>query len=290
MTTRSSSYAGLVAALAILVAGGSAAAADDPALLAAERAFALALRGGSATPAANLMDAGLTWTDAAGRTLGKAEIAQALPPAAIAGETDAEVRRFEYGRVAVVRVDRGRLHTLRVWIRRPGGWRLLVYQEVRSLEQPPTTTPGTGAECINPCRQVPYTPTHDDERAVIAAYQALETAAHAADVSRWGTHVADEFVLVSSNSDRTFTRAARLDGLRRASKGGVAPTRLLTADMVREPDVVVMRAEHEPDQGARLRITRVWVRRDGVWQSTLSYQTAIRQGASRAPASRPGRP
>lgn len=260
----------------LLAAAAAPAFAQDPALAAADHAFVLALRGASVTPAANLLDAAFSWTDASGRTLNKGEVARALPAPAVADETGADVRRFEYGRVAVVQVDRGPLHVLRVWIRRPGGWRLLVYQEVRSLAQAPTTTPGTGAECINPCRQVPYTPKHDDERAVIAAYQALETAAHAADVSRWGTHVADEFVLASSNSDRTFTKAARLEGLRRASKGGVAPTRLLSAEMIREPNVVVMRSQHEPDRGDPLQITRVWVKRRGVWQSTLSYQTAIR--------------
>jgi hypothetical protein len=221
------------------------------------------------------MDADLSWTDASGRTLRKAEVAQAPPAPAIADETGADVRRFEYGRVAVVQVDRGPLHVLRVWIRRSGGCRLLVYQEVRSLSQPPTATPGTGAECINPCRQVPYTPKSDDERGVIAAYQALETAAHAVDVARWGTHVAEEFVLVSSNSDRTFTKAARLEGLRRASKGGVAPTRLLSAEMIREAGVIVMRSQHQPDKGDSLQITRVWVKRNGLWQSTLSYQTRL---------------
>ena len=249
--------------------------AQDTALLAADRAFALALRGVSSTSVANLLDSELTWTDADGRTLRKAQTAEALPAPAIADESGADVRRFDYGRVALVQVDRGRDHVLRVWIRREKDWRLLVYHEVRSLTTPPTTTPGTGAECINPCQQVPYTPRNDDEIGVIAAYQALETAAHAVDVSRWGTHVAEEFVLVSSNSDRTFTKEARLEGLRRASKGGVAPTRLLSADMIRENGVVVMRSQHEPDSGARLQITRVWVKRNNVWQSALSYQTTV---------------
>ena len=266
----------ILALVLLLVAAGPAVAADDPMLLAADRAFVLALQGGSATPAVNLMDAAVSWTDAQGRTRPKAQLGDALPSTILGDERGADVRRFEYGRVAVVQVDRGRDHALRVWIRRAGGWRLLVYQEVRSLDQPPTSTPGTGTDCVNPCRQVPYTPKHADERAVIAAYQALETAAHAADVGRWGTHVAEEFVLVSSNSDRTFSKAERLDGLRRASKGGVAPTRLLSAEMIREDAVVVMRSEHQPDKGDRLQITRVWIKRNNVWQSVLSYQTAIR--------------
>ena len=108
-------------------------------------------------------------------------------------------------------------------VQRPEGWRLFIYHEVQSLPSPPTSTPGTGKECVNPCRTVPYEPANDNERAVIAAFMALETASHAADVANWGTHVADEFILVSSNSDRTFTRAERIEGLRKSTFGGVSP-------------------------------------------------------------------
>ena len=210
------------------------------------------------------------------RTLGKTDIGRTLPATALPTEAGANVRRFQYGDVGVVQVDKGHEHVLRVWINRSDTWRLLVYQEVRSLAQAPTVTPGTGADCLNPCRTIPYAPKNDDERGVIAAYQALETAAHGVDVANWGTHVADEFILVSSNSNRTFDKAARLEGLRRASKGGVSPTSLLTAEMIGTGGVVVMRSQHEPDAGDRLQITRVWVKRNGIWQSTLSYQTAIR--------------
>jgi hypothetical protein len=254
-----------------------AVAADDPALLAADRALVSALGRDNATAAVNLLDAEASWTDADGRTIRKADVGRALPKPAIADEAGADVRRYDYGRVAVVEVDKGPRHTLRVWIKRGGDWRLLAYQEVRSLSAPPSVTPGIAGDCLNPCRGVPYTPKNDDERGVVAAYQALETSSHAGDASTWGTHVADEFLLVSSNSDRTMTKAQRLDGLRRASKGGVAPTRLLDAQMNSVSGVVVMRSHHAPDKGDNLRVTRVWVKRNNVWQSTLSYQTSIRR-------------
>jgi hypothetical protein len=256
-------------------AGLSAFAADDPAWMAVDRSLVLALSRGSTNAAVNLLDADLTWTDADGRTLSKGQIGQSLPKPVIGDETVAEVRRFTYGKVAVVEIDRARLHALRVWVQRPAGWRLLVYQEIRSLDAPPTVTPGAGAECDNPCRRLPYEPRSANERGVVAAYQSLETSAHAADAAHWGDHVADEFVLVSSNSDRAMDKATRLAGLRKASKGGVSPTRLISAQMVDMGDAVVMRSRHEPDKGAPLQITRVWVKRNGVWQATLSYQTAI---------------
>lgn len=252
-------------------------AADDPALLAAERALTQAAAKGDGAATLVLLDADVTWTDADGRTLNRTQLAKGIPRAALGDESGAQVRRFDYNNVAVVQADRDRLHTLRVWAKRPAGWRLLLYQEVRSLGAPPTVTPGTGKECINPCRTVPYQAKSANERAVIAAYQALETSAHAADASTWGTHVADEFILVSANSDSTFDKPTRLASVGRSSFGGVSPTSLVSAQMFDFGTVVVMRSEHKPDRGDNLQIARVWVKRNDIWQSTLSYQTGIRQ-------------
>ena len=118
-----------------------------------------------------------------------------------------------------------------VYLRTGSGWRLLVHQEVESLGAPPTTTPGTGKECVNPCKSLPYQPKTDSERAVVAAYQELETSSHAADANTWGTHVADEFVVVSSNSDKVLDKETRLAGLRKSSFGGVSPTALVSAKL-----------------------------------------------------------
>jgi molybdate transport system substrate-binding protein len=256
--------------------GAEPAPEGDPALLTADRSFVEAIAKSDTPAALSLMDQDGTWTDDHGRTLSREQLAKGLPRPAIGRESIAHVRRFEYGRIAVVQADRDRLHVLRVWVKRPEGWRVLVHQEVRSLDAPPTVTPGTGKECENPCRSVPYEPKSVNERAVIAAYLALETSAHSGDALTWGTHVADEFVLVSSNSDRTFDKPTRLAAVGRSSFGGVLPTRLLTGRMFDLGTAVVMTSRHEPDRGNPLQITRVWVNRNGVWQSTLSYQTTIR--------------
>lgn len=128
---------------------------------------------------------------------------------------------------------------------------------------------------MSPCRDVPYEPKSANERAVIASYQALETAAHAADADTFTKYVADEFLVVSSNSDRTIDKQARLNGLRQGAYAGVSPTELLSARLFDFDTVVVMRSQHRPDRGAPLQITRVWINRTGTWASTLSYQTSI---------------
>jgi hypothetical protein len=258
----------------------TAPASVDP-ILAADTALTQALAGANAWAALALIDEDVTWTDASGRTIGKAHMAQTFPTPAIGDESGADVRRFNYTRVGVVQIHTDRQHSLRVWVQRPEGWRLFVYHEVQSLAAPPTSTPGTGKECINPCRTVPYEPANENERAVIAAFMALETASHAADVANWGTHVADEFILVSSNSDRTFTKAERIEGLRKSTFGGVSPTELVSARLFDFDDAVVMRSQQRPVNGAPLQISRVWVNRGGTWASTLSYQTSIQAAVSR---------
>ena len=101
---------------------------SEPAVTAALKAHGLeAVAKADTTAALNLLDEEVTWTDADGRTLTRSQMAHAVPTPAIADEGGAEVRRFDYERVGVVQIDRGRLHGLRVWVQRPAGWRLLAY-------------------------------------------------------------------------------------------------------------------------------------------------------------------
>ena len=267
-------------AAALKASGLEPIAPVDAALLAADRALVRSVAQADTTSALSLMDDEVTWTDAEGRTLTRAQMTQAIPAPAIPDEGGAEIRRFDYGQVGVVEIDRDRLHSLRVWVRRPAGWRLMVYQEVRSLAAPPTVTPGTGAECVNPCRTVPYEPTTPNERGVIAAFQALETAAHAADAVNFAKYVADEFVVVSSHGDRPIDKQTRINGLLQRAFGGVSPTQLLSARLFDFDTAVVMLARHQPNRGAPLHITRVWVDRNGTWMSALSYQTAVGTAAA----------
>ena len=61
------------------------------------------------------------------------------------------------------------------------------YEEVVSLNAPPTVTPGTGKSCENPCKPLPYTQKNKTERGVIASYRGLETASVGHGHSAWGT-------------------------------------------------------------------------------------------------------
>ena len=254
----------------LLFALAAAAASGD-------QAFVKATASGDTKAVAALLDQDFTWTNANGQTLDASHVTQALPKLAIANEAAAQTMTYDYGDVGVVQVNSGKLHTLRVWVKRPAGWLLLVYQEVRSLDTAATgaAPPPNSGKCENPCGAVPYTPKSATEREVMKAYTSLEEAAMGGKAKEWSEVAADEIALVSANSDRTFDKTTRAAAIAKASLGSVRPTKLLAARLFEFGNAVVMTSQHQADSGQHLQITRVWVKRDGRWQETLSYQTAV---------------
>jgi hypothetical protein len=174
-----------------------------------------------------------------------------------------------------VQANLGRVHALRVWVKRPAGWRAIVYQEVTSLESPPSVTPGAGKDCQNPCKSVSYQPKNDTEKQVVSAYEHLETAAMAHNSAVFSTLAADEFVAASSNSNKIYDKRGRMEDFDHSKMAGVAPTPLSSARMFDFGDAVLMTSFHKPDRGKPLHVTRIWVKRNGNWLETLSYQTSI---------------
>ena len=252
----------------------------------ADRAFAQAVANADKSALEKLLDADFTWTSADGRIQTKAQVLRELPKAAIpnatiTGRKDVESKAYTYGDLGDVQVNLGRAHVLRVWVKRSSGWKAVVYQELMSLEAPPSFTPGAGKDCENPCKTIPFTPKNDTERQVARAYSKLETAAHARSSAAFGPMVGDEFVAASSNSDKLQSKRSRMEDFDRSKDGGVAPTPLLSARMFACGGAVLMVSEHQPDRGNALRVTRVWVKRAGSWVETLSYQTAVTPASAR---------
>jgi hypothetical protein len=258
----------------------SVAATDDTqAVLQADRALEHALEKGDPAVVARMIDANFTWTDSTGKTSTRAQVLQNVesgkaPKIAVSSDNP-QIAGYTYGRVSVIEASSRRLHSLRVWVKRPSGWVALIYQEVQALDAPPTVTPGPGKDCVNPCKSVPYQPKNATEKGVIEAYMGLETAAMAHNANAWSAYVADEFAAASSNSNEFLGKKARMEGLEREKMAGVSPTALVSARMFVFGETVVMTSLHRPDHGKPLQITRVWVKRHGDWLETLSYQTAI---------------
>jgi Domain of unknown function (DUF4440) len=271
-----------LAATMLLSVGGPAAAADDPAVLAADRDFAEAAAKSDKAALGKLLDMDFVWIDANGRTASRAQVLEGGPKSSASGgsaASNADTRRHDYGQVEVVQSDSGKLHVLRIWVKRPAGWRALVYQEVRSLDAPPKTTPSASKECQNPCKSVGYTPRDETEREIIKAYEGLETSAMTHDAADWDAHTGEEFIAASSFSDRLLDKPTRLGELKRANMAGLAPTPLVSGKLFVFGQVAVLRSRHEAGQ-AKLEVTRVWAKRDGRWVETLSYQTGVQGGGA----------
>ena len=267
-------------AVVLLAVPASAVFGQDTNMTRADTELAQAIANADKSALEKLLDADFTWTDAGGKVRTKAQVLQNLPKAAIRDAKKAESKAYTYGDLGNVQVNLGRSHVLRVWVKRSAGWKAIVYQELTSLETPPSFTPGAGKDCENPCRSIAFTPGNDTERQVAIAYSKLETAAHARNSATFGPMVGDEFVAASSNSDKLQSKRSRMEDFDRSRDGGVAPTPLLSARMFAFGDAVLMVSEHRPDRGNPLHVTRIWVKRGGSWVETLSYQTAVSVAAS----------
>jgi hypothetical protein len=231
----------------------------DQAVLQADHAFVQDLANGDNAKLTSLLDENFTWCDSNGKTLSGAEVLRALPKDLLGDESGVDITERTYGQGAAVSASRGKVHVLRLWVQRPSGWRLLVYHEVSQLDQPSTS-------------------------AIIASWQALETAVTAHESAGWAPHIADEFVQISSSSDHPITKSGRMATLDKQKQLGVgsAPSPLVSAKMFDFGDSVVMTCVHQPYTGKPVQVSRLWIKRDGQWVMVISYQTAIQAGAAKA--------
>lgn len=269
----------LFAGICVTLSGGEDSASQ--AMAEADRAFVKAVTNTDRPALEKILDTDFTWTDFDGRTQTKSQVLRDLPKRAIVNEQNAHLKQYTYGELGDVQVNLGKAHVLRLYAKRRDGWKAIAYQEVMSLDAPPSYAPGAGKDCENPCRTVPYEPKNDTERQVVAAYSKLETAAMAHNSPVFATLVADEFVAASSNSNKLYDKRGRMDDFDHAKMAGVAPTPLASARMFDFGDAVLMKSEHKPDRGKPLHVTRVWVKRNGNWVETLSYQTSVKAAAAK---------
>jgi hypothetical protein len=277
-------FAILFGAVLITAPGHPFAAADDQAALQADHEFVQAAGKGDGVSVGRLLDADFTWTDADGRTLTHSDVLKSMPTPALGNGSGAQVKHRTYGQVTAVMSDRDKIHVLRILVKRPAGWRLLVYHEVAlGRQSPPPSGPGV-KDCENPCRTVPYKPKNDAERAIIASWQALETGVTNHDAAAWAPHIAEEFTMLGSSNDHPLTKADRIAtiNLQKQTGFGAAPAPLVSAQMFDFGDAVIMTCLHQPYKGKPVRVSRVWIKRDGHWVMSISYQTTIQGAAAKS--------
>ena len=243
---------------------------SDP-VLEADHALVDALARADAKAATGLLDDQFNWIDGYGRMLTKQQLAQAKP--LLGDESGLTPIVHRYGDVATVVVEGEKRYLLRVWVKRAAGWRALVYHEVS--QDVPVFGHGAGRkEWDNPCFTIPYQPRNEDERACLAAWQALEVAVMRHLPDEWVKYVADEFSLYAAT--RQHTKAGRVAVIKEQlrSNANSAPSPLVWNEMIGFPNAIVMRCEHQPFHGKATRVSRVFVKRGGQWLMAVSFQTS----------------
>jgi hypothetical protein len=256
---------------------GLAGAAEEGTALQADHEFVRAAGKGDAVTASKLVDTEFTWTDGEGKTLTRAEALNSLPTPALGDEAGAHVVRRAYGQVEAIMVDRDKIHILRVWVKRGAAWRLLVYHEV-ALGRGGSSPADSGTrECENPCKTVPYKPKNEVEQEVLTSWEAVETAVANHDAFGWVLYIANEFTMLGSTNEHPLTKADRVATLNLQKQTGRAalPPPVASVQMFDFGDSVVMTCLHQPYTGKPVRVSRVWIKRDGKWMMSLSFQTTI---------------
>jgi uncharacterized protein DUF4440 len=262
-------------ALALLLFGAAPLlAGDSSSLLQADNAFVQALVHHDAASAASFLSADFTWIDSIGNRYTRVKVLEIFPAVANA---DVEAQTRVYGSTAVVRVNRGKVNVLRVWVQQPGGWRIALYQEVTQVEKSEPPAGKTSAECVNPCKTIPFQPATANEKEAIASWQGVMRAMAESDADAYAPLIADEFTATDTFHDRPYSKADRLAQINKQKTTGTraAPQELLAGEMFDFGETVMMVA-HEQRPGAKSYFnTRMWVKRDGRWQMLFSFNTQI---------------
>jgi hypothetical protein len=263
--------------LAVISNKPVSAAAEDQEVLQTDHDFVQAAAKADKAAVAKLLDADFTWTDADGRSRARTQVLGSIPSPALGNEAGAEVSQRTYGQVSAVMSGRDKIHVLRIWVKRSAGWRLLVYHEVALGRQSSGPTGSDVKECENPCKTLPYKPRNESEQAVVASWQALETGVNNHDAAAWSPHIADEFTMLGSANDHPLTKADRIAtlNLQKQTGHGSAPAPLVSAQMFDFGDAIVMTCLHQPYTGKPIHVSRLWIKRDGHWIMSISYQTTI---------------
>jgi len=272
-------YAPILLLLALLLSCAASARADDTSsLLQADQDFVRAFQQKDAAAAATLLSPDFSWIDPRGKRPARA-LLEALPTVANA---DVSPSARIYGNSAVVRADQGKMHVLRIWTKTANGWRILLYQEVKQVEnagRPRQITPSDPSkECINPCKEIPYKPATNAEKEALAAWLGgVMTGFARSDVDLYSPSVADEFTATDTFNVQSFTKADRLAQMQKMKATGrtVQPQEVVSAEMFDLGETVVAIPRERGEGGENFYNTRVFAKRDGRWQMVISFNTRL---------------
>jgi hypothetical protein len=265
------------------------AAEEHQTVLQADHALIEALGKADQKAVSALLDEGFEWTDVEGKTQNKKEALQNLAALAKDSEGDTDVKFHSYGQLDIVFGFHHGARFSRIWIKRSPGWRVFIYlntpvPKTAAVAAPGMGTPGSTADCDNPCRTLPFTPKTEADQAVLAEWQKTKVDEWHPNAADWPTHVADDFLMINDRSERT--KAERVVVAKKQQEAGASAPGdpVLSMSMSDFGDAVVMISRHWPYRGGKPYYNaRVFIHVDGHWPIAWSQQTTI-QDAPLIPA------
>jgi len=263
-------------------------ASPESGAVSADHSLITAIAKADQTGFAKLLDPEFTWTDRTGKTRSKSELLPAL--STLAADADADTKVVDAGQVVLIHgnhripAQNAAVRFLRVWVKRPQAWQLLVYQETNKAEKNPEKRSGFGAPsngmpvaCENPCKIVPYKPDTPDEQEVVSMWQAVERTVLTNDVEAWIPNFTDDFIFVTPDGGAPLNKADRvamITDLRRTNTT-LIPAEVSSMKVWVFGDAAVMRSEHKPLHGKVLHVTRLFEKHKGHWQIAFGQQTWV---------------
>ena len=251
-------------------------------MLQADHSLADAIAKGDKSGVGKLLDSDFAWTDTDGKTQDKAKTLENLGALATDSQGEADIKTIHYSQLEIVSGTRHNARFVRIWVKRPAGWRAFVDMDTPI---PPEAREGNGGQsrggdCVNPCKTVPYRPKTENEKAALAEWQVTKVDEWKAIGDDWGNHVADEFRIINNGSDRDKPDRVAL-ALKQQKAGAGAPgAPILTMNMYDFGDTVMMITTHVPYQGGKPYYNvRVFVHRNNHWLISWSQQTTIQAAA-----------
>ena len=252
-----------------------AAADDSQAALAADAAFLQAIAKNDKVSVEKALEPDFLWVDANANQWTRAEVLQKFPPVM---DADVKPNVKLYGQVAVVKAERDKDKVMRIWIKRPAGWRTLIYQELVMESAParPPLPPGVNADCYNPCKHYPYEPKNQIEKEVLESMHGVIMGLAYWDVDAYDKSTAEDFEMTMSLSKRILTKADRIAYLKHQKETGAPPaindpTR--AAYMFDFDGAVILLAKWPTRDGLHDVNTRMFVQRNGRWVLLSGFET-----------------
>jgi len=249
----------------------------DDAVVQADRAVVAAFEKGDNAALKKLLDEDFTWIDTDGIMWERPDVYRAVLKPLVPMTNDTKITEFKYGKVIWIQENVGNKFAAHFWVERPEGWRLLHTNEiaVQPAERGANVRPDFAVPCINPCKEVPYKPISDSEKAALAGWQDQEEKNHDA-------HMGDNLIAVNSNSDgaaRAVAQAAgRPTGDAPAVRANRPPVGAAPALWVRTWDFgdSVVAIMLQPTYGGKAYwSSRIFANRNGLWKMEQSYHTTI---------------